>query len=334
MRVLRPASLFGVLLLAACAPTMRTPSSPPPPPQFHAVAESSAALDTTPADIAVLNRLSWGAETSDAQLLRREGLQTWLNRQLNPGPDDGLPGDAQAQIAAMEISQKTLVQLNDEIREMRQAAQAKKGMPDYDDAQKAYQQKLTSLAREAATRSLLRDLYSQNQLKEQLTWFWMNHFNVSQNKNDIRVLVGDYEEHAIRPHVLGKFRDLLAATLIHPAMLIYLDNSQNAKGHINENYAREIMELHTLGVGSGYSQTDVQELARILTGAGVNLTGQPLKLDRIAATEYRGKDLFEFNPNRHDFGDKVFLGAAISGAGINEINQAINILAAEPPTAH
>jgi len=190
MRVFRPASLLGVLLLAGCAPSL--PPAPPPPPQFHAVTESSAALDTAPADIAVLNRLSWGAETSDAQLLQREGLQAWLNRQLNPTPDDGLPGDAQAQIAAMEISQKPLVQLNDEIRETRQAAQAKKGTPDYDAAQKAYQQKLSSLAREAATRSLLRDLYSQNQLKEQLTWFWVNHFNVSQNKNDIRMLVGDY----------------------------------------------------------------------------------------------------------------------------------------------
>ena len=78
----------------------------------------------------------------------------------------------------------------------------------------------------------------------------------------------------IRAHALGKFGDLLVATAMHPAMLQYLDNAQNAAGHINENYAREIMELHTLGVGSGYSQQDVQELARILTGLGVNLTGQ------------------------------------------------------------
>ena len=101
MRLLRPAYLSASLFLAACAPSARM--APIPPPQIHAVAESSAALDTSPSDIAVLNRLSWGAETSDAQLLQREGLQTWLNRQLNPGADDGLPGDAQAQIAAMEI---------------------------------------------------------------------------------------------------------------------------------------------------------------------------------------------------------------------------------------
>ena len=284
--------------------------------------------------MAVLNRLSWGAETSDAQLLQREGLTAWIASQLRPSADDGLPADARAQIAALEISQKNLVQINDELRELRQAAQARKGTPDFDAAQKAYQQKLTSLAREAAARSLLRDLYSQNQLKEQLTWFWMNHFNVSQSKNDIRALVGDYEEQAIRPHVLGKFRDLLAATLAHPAMLEYLDNFQNAAGHINENYAREIMELHTMGVNSGYSQNDVQQLARILTGMGVNLSGQPLKAQRNQRQPYFGADLTLFNPNRHDFSDKVFLGGTIQGSGIREIYQAVAILAAEPPTAH
>ena len=334
MRNFRPITLVGVLLAAACAPTVQTPPQPATPPQFHAVTESSAALDTSPTDIAVLNRLSWGAETSDAQLLRRQGLETWLNRQLNPSPNDGLPGDAQAQIAAMEISQKNLVQLNDELRDLRQTAQAKKGTPDYDAAQKTYQQKLNDLAREAAARSLLRDLYSQNQLKEQLTWFWMNHFNVSQNKNDIRALVGDYEEHAIRPHVLGKFRDLLAATLLHPAMLQYLDNFQNANGHINENYAREIMELHTMGVGSGYTQNDVQQLARILTGMGVDNSGQPPKVQKNQRGPYFGAGLTLFNPNRHDFSDKVFLGVPIKGVGLPEIDQAVALLAAEPATAH
>jgi uncharacterized protein (DUF1800 family) len=226
------------------------------------------------------------------------------------------------------------VELDQEVRSLQKAARQIKGTPDFVAAQKLYRQKLTELARQAQTRSLLRDLYSKNQLKEELTWFWMNHFNVHQNKNDIRALVGDYEETAIRPHVLGKFRDLLAATVIHPAMLEYLDNFQNAAGHLNENYAREIMELHTLGVGSGYTQTDVQELARVLTGMGVNRSGQPAKLRPALAPYYRGKDLFEFNPNRHDFGDKKFLGATISGNGFEEVEKAIAILAAEPATAH
>ena len=323
-------SLSALLLGVACAPV-----APPPPsrPLFHPVAESTAPLDTAPSDIAVLNRISWGAETADAQILARENLQTWLDGQLTPSADDGLPPEAAAQIAALEISQKPLVAIQAEVRDLQQKAQKAKGTPENDINRKAYQQKLADLSRQAQTRSLLRDLYSRNQLKEQLTWFWMNHFNVSQNKNDIRALVGDYEETAIRPHVLGKFRDLLAATVIHPAMLVYLDNSQNAAGHINENYAREIMELHTLGVGSGYTQKDVQELARILTGMGVNFSGKPAAVKPALTAYHRGEGLFEFNPNRHDFGDKIFLGTAITDKGIQEVDQAIAILSLEPPTA-
>ncbi len=104
---------------------------------------------------------------------------------------------------------------------------------------------------------LLRAVYSPAQLKEQMTWFWLNHFSLYQYKADVRWLAGDYEEHAIRPYALGNFRDLVLATLEHPAMLQYLDNAQNAAGHVNENYARELMELHTLGVQGGYTQKDV-----------------------------------------------------------------------------
>jgi len=320
-----------VLSVTGCS---QTPAPPPGPPAFHAVTETPAALDSAPSDMAVLNRISWGADTADAQALAASGLKNYLTAQLNPSADDGLPPDAQAQIAAMEITQKNLIAIDAEVRDLQRAVQATKGGDDNDTARKAFQQKLQQLGREAATRSLLRDLYSKNQLKEQLTWFWMNHFNVSQNKNDIRALIGDYEETAIRPHVLGKFRELLAATAIHPAMLIYLDNVQNAAGHINENYAREIMELHTLGVGSGYSQDDVQHLASILTGMGVNRTGQAPRLNPAVAHYYRAGGLFEFNPNRHQFGDKQFLGATIESGGISEVDKAINILAAEPPTAH
>jgi uncharacterized protein (DUF1800 family) len=321
-----------ILLVAgvatACAPT------PPPASHYTPVAETAAPLDTRPDDIAVLNRVSWGADTSSAQALAADGLAPYLRSQLHPSADDGLPKDVQVQIAAMDITQKTLPQINDEIRALREVAQRRKGTPDYDVAQKAYQKRLTDYARQAATRSLLRDLYSQNQLKEQLTWFWMNHFNVHQNKGEIRALVGDYEENAIRPHVFGKFRELLAATVFHPAMLQYLDNAQNAMGHINENYAREIMELHTMGVGSGYTQADVQELARILTGVGTNFSGKLPNVRAPLREQYRGGNLFEFNPNRHDYSDKLFLGTPIKGEGLREVAEAIVILSAQPATAH
>jgi uncharacterized protein (DUF1800 family) len=287
-------------------------------------------------DLALVNRLSWG-ETAQGDTLNGLSARAWLEQQLHPG-NDGLPPQVQAQIDALEISQKSPVQLNDEIRELRQQRRDDKGSPDAEAAKKAYQQRLTGLMRQAQTRSLLRDLYSRNQLKEQLTWFWFNHFNVHAQKGEIRALVGDYEE-MLRGHALGKFRDLLAATALHPAMLIYLDNAQNAVGKINENYAREIMELHTTGVGSGYSQQDVQELARILTGLGVNLSGRlPVTVKRgdfrsDFTDDNRPATLTVFNDRRHDFGEKHFLGTVINGDGAREIDTAIGILAAQPATA-
>ena len=307
-------------LLACCAPL-----------PLAAAPSSSLALNS----LALANRLSWG-ETAQGDTLHGQSVQAWLEQQLHPSADDGLPPPVQAQIDAMEISQKNISQLNDEVRELRRQAQRDKSDTD---AKKAYRQKLNQLMREAQTRSLLRDLYSRNQLKEQLTWFWFNHFNVHAQKGEIRAFVGDYED-TIRAHALGKFRDLLAATAVHPAMLQYLDNAQNAASHINENYAREIMELHTLGVGSGYSQQDVQELARVLTGLGLNLSGRLPGGNRRGdfrhdfADETGNVSLTLFNADRHDFGEKHFLGTSIQGRGIDEIGTAIVILAAEPPTAH
>ena len=161
----------------------------------------------------------------------------------------------------------------------------------------------------------------------------MNHFSVLQAKNNLRTMVGDYED-KIRAHSLGRFRDLLEVTSRHPAMLIYLDNEQNALGHINENYARELMELHTLGVEGGYSQRDVQELARILTGLGVNLTNNKPGVKKGLQDQYVRDGLFEFNPNRHDYGDKVFLGRQVHGRGLAEINEVLDILAHHSATAH
>src|SRR5258706_1737372 len=311
---------FCLLALLACCVPLSLAAAP----------SNSLALNS----LALANRLSWG-ETAQGDTLHGQNVQAWLEQQLHPGADDGLPSPVQAQIDAMEINQKNISQLNDEVRELRQQAQRDKGDTD---AKKAYQQKLNQLMREAQTRSLLRDLYSRNQLKEQLTWFWFNHFNVHAPKGEIRAFVGDYEN-TIRDHALGKFRDLLVAVAVHPAMLLYLDNVQNAKGHINENYAREIMELHTLGVGSGYSQQDVQELARVLTGVGVDLSGRPPGGWRRGDFRYdfsdenRSHSLAVFNAARHDFGEKQFLGTTIQGSGINEVATALDILAVEPPTA-
>jgi uncharacterized protein (DUF1800 family) len=156
---------------------------------------------------------------------------------------------------------------------------------------------------------------------------------VHQHKANLRIFVGDYEDHAIRSHALGKFRDLLVATLRHPAMLRYLDNTDNASGHLNENYAREIMELHTMGVGSGYTQADVEALARILTGVGIDVKPEEPKLKPELRQQLVREGAFEFNPARHDYGDKTFLGHPIKGQGFAEIDEAVDILVHHPATA-
>ena len=207
----------------------------------------------------LLDRLTFGATAAEAERLRAMGAARWLEAELHPSAQDNLPPQAQAEIAALTVTQKPMPAL---VRDFTDKAKAVRAIADLDlrvAAGKAYQQELNDLAKQAASREILRDLYSPSQLREVMTWFWFNHFNVHQYKADIRAMLADYED-TLRAHALGRFRDLLEATLRHPAMLRYLDNAQNAAGHINENYAREIMELHTMGVGSGYSQQDVEAL--------------------------------------------------------------------------
>ncbi len=182
---------------------------------------------------------------------------------------------------------------------------------------------------------LLRATFSERQLQEVMTDFWFNHFNVFIGKGADRYLVTAYERDVIRPHALGKFRDLLLATAKSPAMLWYLDNWQSigpdsvaaargknngkpAKG-LNENYAREAMELHTLGVNGGYTQQDVTELARVLTGWSIE--------------EPRLGGGYIFRPLRHQPGDKTVLGHTFHQDGEREGEAALAMLAAEPATA-
>jgi uncharacterized protein (DUF1800 family) len=290
----------------------------------------------SPADVAFIDRVTWGANESTAVEFVALGREKWLERQLHPAPKDRLPAAAQDQINALPITAHPVAEIAFPLTaQQRNASQ----IPDQEQKkilQQAHQQALNELGRQAQTRSLLRDLYSQDQLREKMTWFWFNHFNVHVFKGDVRETIGDYEEN-LRQHALGRFRDLLRATATHPAMLRYLDNAENAKGHINENYAREIMELHTMGVGSGYSQDDVQELARVLTGVGVNFQppdpnapkpGTPPHPDHIRI------GLFEFNPARHDYDIKHLLGHAIEGRGFAEVEQALDIIARHPATAN
>ena len=284
-------------------------------------------------DVALLDRMTWGIDSASLSAFAAAGSSRFLDDQLR-SPPSPLPAAAQAQVDAMRIAQEPMAQL---VVEMDAQAKAANAIADPDQkkaARDAYNKAMNDLGREAQSRSLLRDLYAPDQLREQMTWFWFNQFNVQAQKRDIRAMIGDYEDQAIRPHALGHFRDLLEATLRHPAMLRYLDNDQNAANHINENYAREIMELHTMGVGSGYTQKDVQELARILTGVGIDTRPDAPKLKAQLQPLYVRAGLFEFNPARHDFGDKLFLGHTIHGSGFDEVEKALDLIAASPATAH
>ncbi|MEJ8630756.1 DUF1800 domain-containing protein [Sphingomonas sp. I4] len=282
-------------------------------------------------DAAWAERLGWGPSAAPVTG-PAPGSDAWLRDQLD-GRIDPLPPAVQAQIDAMRISRERVAALVVETDAMQRDLKAITDPDQKKAAREAYQKAMNGLADEARQRFVLRALYSPDQLRERMTWFWFNHFNVQAGKRDIRAMVGDYEE-TIRAHALGRFRDLLEATLRHPAMLRYLDNDQNARGKINENYAREIMELHSMGVGSGYSQQDVQELARILTGVGVDQKPDAPKLKPELQPLYIRAGLFEFNPARHDFGTKHFLGHTIQGSGFHEVEQALDLIAESPATAH
>jgi uncharacterized protein (DUF1800 family) len=202
---------------------------------------------------------------------------------------------------------------------------------------------------ELAEAKLLRAVYSDRQLEEVMSDFWFNHFNVFNGKGPDRYMINAYERDVIRPHALGKFKDILAATAKSPAMLFYLDNwesvgpeselakygpqrrvgprtrffrqpqAKNRPSGLNENYAREIMELHTLGVDGGYTQKDVTELAKVLTGWS------------IEKPQLGGG--FHFNERAHEPGDKFILGRRISEHGEKEGEEMLDILAHEPATA-
>lgn len=282
-------------------------------------------------DAAWLNRITYGVNSAVLAEYRSLGRRRFLERQLD---DAGkLPAAVAQQVAALEITRRDGASLLAEtIEEQKRINSLPEGQP-RDDARKLLNDRGNALANEAARREILLAIYSSGQLQEQLVWFWLNHFSVHQGKANGRWLVGDYAQRAIRPHVLGKFGDLLLAALQHPAMLQYLDNAQNAAGHLNENYAHELLELHTLGVNGGYSQQDVQQLARTLTGVGISTVAQRPKLKKEWEPLYRHEGAFEFNPARHDFGDKTLLGRHFTASGFDEVQQAVSFLVEQPACA-
>jgi uncharacterized protein (DUF1800 family) len=288
----------------------------------------------------VLNRIGFGPGPGDIGKVRAIGLQAYIDRQLRPEriPDRPvearLAGLATLGLSSREISERFARPMMEARRE-RQRAAAEQPQPQVEPPRmpNPMQQQANNVLVELSAQKILRAAYSERQLQEVLTDFWFNHFNVDARKGQVRFMLTEYEREAIRPHVFGRFRDLLGATAKSPAMLFYLDNwmsatvaparpaaPQRMPRGLNENYGRELMELHTLGVDGGYTQKDVTEVARALTG-------WTIQNPRMGGG-------YVFNPRMHDRGGKVVLGHAIeAGGGEEDGERVLDILAAHPSTA-
>jgi uncharacterized protein (DUF1800 family) len=311
----------------------------------------------------VLNRVAFGPRPGDVERVRTLGTDRYIDQQLHPDriPDDHLAAHL-ANLPTIAMSSRDIVQRY-EIPQM-EARREKKQEANGGDSPAAtpmpdpIQQRANSVIVELSEQKILRAVYSERQLQEVLTDFWFNHFNVDARKNRDRFLLTEYERDAIRPHVLGKFRDLLGATAKSPAMLFYLDNwisvdpngphpvvtppriargpfggrvvvpgmvrqppqGKNAPKGLNENYGRELMELHTLGVDGGYTQKDVTEVARAFTGWTIE--------------NPRQGGGFVFNPRLHDMGQKIVLGHVIAAGGDqSDGERVLDLLASHPSTA-
>ncbi|MCA1324780.1 DUF1800 domain-containing protein [Herbaspirillum sp. alder98] len=293
---------------------------------LNALPARAQALTEQEKSLHVLNRLAYGPRPGDLQQVERMGVRRYIDQQLNP-ERIAMPAQLQARLAALPAYRMSATQLFNEY-----------GPPSFD---KSASREDQQAARQRAARELTPQFHqerlwlateSPRQLQEVMTEFWLNHFNVFEGRDWVRYWVGDYEQNAIRPHALGNFRQLLGAVAHHPAMLVYLDNwlssgvnTPGAKGRfkgLNENYARELMELHTLGVDGGYQQADVMTLARILSGWTIDL--QAMKEGAAPAS---------FNAQRHDNGPKIFLGHPLPAGGEQEGEAALDILASHPATA-
>ncbi len=314
----------------------------------------------TPQDSAfhALNRLAYGPRPGDVPRVVAEGVMRWIDRQLSPdGVDDDRWAQRERRFDILKYDRGDLaalyVEAQRERRERRLAAGQTTQGPDSVGARHAAPlqnqadpmfPKSRRLAGEFADLAVVRAALSERQLFEVMVDFWTNHFNIYFAKGADRFLTPDYIEHSIRPRAMGKFEDLLIATAKSPAMLFYLDNWESVapgtsppfplsarrrggqgvrpmpKG-INENYARELLELHTLGVDGGYTQQDVIDVARIFTGWSIERPQQG--------------GGFEFHDWAHDTGEKQVLGVRFqAGHGMDEGIRLLKLLANHPATMH
>ncbi|MEP6896283.1 MAG: DUF1800 domain-containing protein, partial [Chloroflexota bacterium] len=250
-------------------------------------------------DFLALNRLTFGPRVEERTHFSEIGLQAYIEEQLAFESINDFECELQlAPFKTLKMAANELEGISNQL------------FDNYD------REKVPNELRQS---TVLRQLYSKRQLYEIMVEFWSDHFNIFIEKGNGFFLKTVDDREVIRKHALGSFRDLVWASTHSPAMLIYLDNQANEQSHPNENYARELMELHTLGVDGGYSQQDVMELARCLTGWNVK--------------EHFWLGDFVFKEDLHDTGEKKVLGLTIQPSGRNEAEQVIEMLASHPSAA-
>ncbi|NOH13118.1 MAG: DUF1800 family protein [Chloroflexi bacterium] len=247
-----------------------------------------------------LHRISFGPTPNEVERAREIGIENYIDEQLNPErvEETDLPTDILNSLTLLGMNPQELFEL-----EMR-----------------------GRIIGELTANALLRCAYSKRQLNELMVDFWTNHFNIHAAGNPEGVLKVRDDLEVIRPNALGNFGDLLHASATSPAMLTYLDNASNTKNGPNENYARELLELHTMGVDGGYTQLDVEEVARAFTGWSVVGPRRRLFADGTPGD-------FVFQANLHDEGEKLVLGKTITSSGIEEGQAIIDLLVDHPSTA-
>jgi len=346
-RVSSGASLILVGLVgAACSSAPSRMAAPPPmpaaPPAVSATrapAPLSLPASTLGPDqliLHVLNRIGYGPRPGDVERVRRMGLAAYIERQLDPRsiPD---PAVEQALAAYPVLTLSTATLVRDYPLPTAEARQRlASGEMSRQEIREMYpaERRPTVITAQMQAARVTRAVASDRQLEEVMVDFWFNHFNVYAQKGAVRWMLPAYEREAIRPHALGRFRDLVLATARHPAMLFYLDNWLSTRADLvvpagpnagrrmglNENYARELMELHTLGVDGGYTQQDVIEVARCFTGWTIDRPQQG--------------GGFIFRTLAHDRGAKRVLGQVIpAGGGQEDGERVIEILVRHEATA-
>lgn len=284
----------------------------------------AGAADSDRQVLHVLNRLAFGPNRADFDYVKTIGVERWIAEQLDPGD---VPEPLELRLRLAQLDTQGLGAA--ELRRLYGPLHPEKGVKPTLADLRAQERRTNLVVTQAETARLLRAALSRRQLLEVMVDFWFNHFNIFGGEGLERIWIGDYEAQAIRPYALGHFRDLLMAVAKHPAMLAYLDATQNTASartgadRLNENFAREVMELHTLGIAGGYTQDDVESLARVFTGWRVNPPGSS-EFPGVAAV---------FAGQLHDYRPKVFLGRRLAAQGRAEGEEALAMLAASPATA-